>query len=214
MNPEPSTPELANHIGLIAGNGQFPEEFIENARARGITVSVVAIKGEASPDLQPLAANWVWVGVGQLNKMVRSLQKFGVTQAAFAGGVTRIRFLDGFRIDWRGLRMLAGLRAFNDDALLRAIIGEVEREGIKVISATALLEKSVPKPGLLTNTGLSPIDIENARQGWDVARVIGSLDIGQSIIVRNKTVIAVEAVEGTDATIRRAGRCLEMGEPW
>jgi DUF1009 family protein len=205
MNLDSSTPVLSSHIGLIAGNGQFPEEFMENARARGIKVSVVAIKGEASPALQPLAANWVWVGVGQLNKVVRSLQKFGVTQAAFAGGVTRIRFLDGFRIDWRGLRMLAGLRAFNDDALLRAIIGEVEREGIKVISATTLLEKSVPKAGLLTNTGLSPIDVENARQGWDVARAVGGLDIGQSIIVRNKTVIAVEAVEGTDATIRRAG---------
>lgn len=205
MDHSNTPPFLGDHIGLIAGNGQFPREFMENARARGISVSVVAIRGEADPTLQSLARNWEVVGIGQLNKMLRALKRFGVSKAAFAGGVTRVRFLDGIRIDWRSVRMLAGLRSFNDDALLRAIIGEVEKEGIVVISATVLLEESVPKPGLLTRRGLTASEVENGIQGWTVARTVGGLDIGQSVILRNKTVIAVEAVEGTDATIRRAG---------
>jgi DUF1009 family protein len=205
MNEATVAPLPSDHIGLIAGNGQFPREFMENARSRGISVSVVAIRGEADTTLQSLALNWETVGIGQLNKMLRALKRFGVSQAAFAGGVTRVRFLDGIRIDWRSVRMLAGLRSFNDDALLRAIIREVEKEGISVISATVLLEESVPKPGVLTRRALTPGEAENAQQGWTVARTVGGLDIGQSVILRNKTVIAVEAVEGTDATIRRAG---------
>ena len=206
MNADPqSAIELSSPFGLIAGNGRFPIEVAENARARGLKVVTVALRGEADKRIEELSDQTVWIGVGQLGKLIKTLKRAGARQAAFAGGVTRVNFVDGFRIDWCGLRMLSRMRSFNDDSMLRNVIGEVERSGITVVSASMLLEKSVPTPGVLTNRGLSAEEVDNARIGWDAARAIGSLDIGQSIVVRNKTVVAVEAVEGTDKTIERAG---------
>jgi DUF1009 family protein len=199
-----NSPELSSPIGLVAGNGQFPLEFAENARARGLKVETVALKGEADKRIETISESTTWVSVGQLGKLIRSLKKRGVRQVAFAGGVTRVNFVDGFRIDWVGLRMLSKLRSFNDDSIMRGIISTVESGGIQVIGASVLLEKSVPKVGVLTKRGLSKDELANARIGWEAARTTGTLDIGQSIVMRNKTIIAVEAVEGTDATIRRA----------
>jgi DUF1009 family protein len=199
-----SIPELHSPIGLVAGNGQFPIEFAESARARGLAVVTVAIKGEADKRIEALSESTTWVTVGQLGKLVRSLKRAGCRQVAFAGGVTRVNFVDGFRIDWVGLRMLSKLRSFNDDSIMRGIIATVENGGIQVIGASTLLEKSVPKAGTLTKRGLTRDEIENAKIGWEAARTTGALDIGQSIVMRNKTIIAVEAVEGTDATIKRA----------
>jgi UDP-2,3-diacylglucosamine hydrolase len=199
-----SIPELHSPIGLVAGNGQFPIEFAENARAQGLAVVTVAIKGEADKRIEALSESTTWVTVGQLGKLVRSLKRAGCRQVAFAGGVTRVNFVDGFRIDWVGLRMLSKLRSFNDDSIMRGIIATVENGGIQVIGASTLLEKSVPKAGTLTKRGLTRDEIENAKIGWEAARTTGTLDIGQSIVMRNKTIIAVEAVEGTDATIKRA----------
>lgn len=198
------SPQLHSPIGLVAGNGQFPIEFAENARARGLTVVTVAIKGEADKRIEALSESTTWVTVGQLGKLIRSLKRAGCRQVAFAGGVTRVNFVDGFRIDWVGLRMLSKLRSFNDDSIMRGIIATVETGGIQVIGASTLLEKSVPKAGTLTKRGLTRDEIENAKIGWEAARTTGTLDIGQSIVMRNKTIIAVEAVEGTDATIKRA----------
>ncbi|MEY4668312.1 MAG: hypothetical protein RL518_1011 [Pseudomonadota bacterium] len=206
MNAVPqTTSDLLSPIGLVAGNGQFPLEFAESARARGLKVVTVAIKGEADARIEELSEGTTWVTVGQLGKLIRALKRSGCRQVAFAGGVTRVNFVDGFRIDWVGLRMLSKLRSFNDDSIMRGIIAEVEHGGIQVIAASSLLEKSVPKVGTLTKRGLNREEIENARIGWEAARTTGALDIGQSIVMRNKTIIAVEAVEGTDATIRRAG---------
>jgi hypothetical protein len=199
-----NTPELYSPIGLVAGNGQFPLEFAENARARGLVVVTVALKGEADKRIEELSQSTTWVSVGQLGKLVRSLRRAGCRQVAFAGGVTRVNFVDGFRIDWVGLRMLSKLRSFNDDSIMRGIIATVENRGIQVIGASMLLEKSVPKAGVITKRGLTREEVENAKIGWEAARATGSLDIGQSIVMRNKTIIAVEAVEGTDATIKRA----------
>lgn len=205
MNAVPqTTPDLHSPIGLVAGNGQFPIEFAENARDRGLTVVTVALKGEADKRIEALSESTTWVSVGQLGKLIRSLKRAGCRQVAFAGGVTRVNFVDGFRIDWVGLRMLSKLRSFNDDSIMRGIIATVENGGIQVIGASTLLEKSVPKAGTLTKRGLTRDEIENAKIGWEAARVTGTLDIGQSIVMRNKTIIAVEAVEGTDATIKRA----------
>ena len=205
MNAVPqATPDLHSPIGLVAGNGQFPLEFAENARARGLAVVTVALKGEADKRIEELSVSTTWVSVGQLGKLVRSLKRAGCRQVAFAGGVTRVNFVDGFRIDWVGLRMLSKLRSFNDDSIMRGIIATVENGGVQVIGASTLLEKSVPKVGILTKRGLTRDEIENAKIGWEAARTTGALDIGQSIVMRNKTIIAVEAVEGTDATIKRA----------
>lgn len=209
-----SSPELSSPLGLVAGNGQFPIEFAENARNRGLTVVTVALKGEADKRIEDLSQSTTWVSVGQLGKLIRYLKKAGCRQVAFAGGVTRVNFVDGFRIDWVGLRMLSKLRSFNDDSILRGIIATVEGGGIEVIAASTLLEKSVPKVGVLTKRGLTSEEVENARIGWDAARATGALDIGQSIVMRNKTIVAVEAVEGTDKTIIRAGDVRGREECW
>lgn len=180
-------------------------EFAEKARALGLSVVVLALKGEADPRLEALAQKLVWIGVGQLGKLVRTLRSSGVKQVAFLGGVTRVNFVDGFRIDWRGLKMLSRMRSFNDDSMLRSIIAEVESSGVQVIAPCTLLQDSVPRAGLLAGRPLVGDSLADAQIGWDAARALGTLDIGQSVIVRNKTIIAVEAVEGTDATIKRAG---------
>jgi DUF1009 family protein len=200
-----STIELSSPIGIVAGNGRFPIEIAENARARGLSVISVAIKDEADPRIEALSERCTWVRLGQLGKLVKSLAKAGVRQVAFAGGVKRVNFVTGFSMDWRAIKMLSKLKSFNDDSILRGIIGEIESSGMQVIAASALLDKSVPKPGIITQRHLTQSERDDARIGWQAARAIGNLDIGQSVIVRNKTVIAVEAVEGTDATIMRAG---------
>lgn len=199
-----SISQLSSPIGLVAGNGRFPIEFATNARTHGLSVVVVALKGEADPQIEQLAEKCVWISVGQLGKLVKTLRQGGVKQAAFIGGVTRVHFVDGFRIDWTGLRMLSRMRSFNDDSMLRNIINVVERSGVTVIAPNILLQDSVPQRGVLAGRPLSGSVLEDAQIGWDAARSIGALDIGQSVVVRNKTVIAVEAVEGTDATVQRA----------
>ena len=200
-----STIELTSPIGIVAGNGRFPLEIAENARARGLSVISVAIKDEADPRIEELSERCTWVRLGQLGKLVKSLANAGVHQVAFAGGVKRVNFVTGFSMDWRAIKMLSKLKSFNDDSILRGIIGEIESSGMQVIAASTLLDKSVPKPGIITRRHLTQSERDDARIGWEAARAIGNLDIGQSVIVRNKTVIAVEAVEGTDATIMRAG---------
>jgi DUF1009 family protein len=197
--------DLTSPIGIVAGNGRFPLEIAENARARGLSVIAVAIKDEADARIESLSERCTWVRLGQLGKLVRSLANAGVRQVAFAGGVKRVNFVTGFSMDWRAIRMLSKLKSFNDDSILRGIIAEIEGSGMQVIAASTLLDKSVPKPGIITRRHLSQSERDDARIGWEAARAIGNLDIGQSVIVRNKTVIAVEAVEGTDATIMRAG---------
>ncbi len=197
--------ELTSPIGIVAGNGRFPLEIAENARARGLSVIAVAIKDEADPRIESLSERCTWVRLGQLGKLVKSLANAGVRQVAFAGGVKRVNFVTGFSMDWRAIKMLSKLKSFNDDSILRGIIGEIESSGMQVIAASLLLDKSVPKPGIITRRHLTQSERDDARIGWEAARAIGNLDIGQSVIVRNKTVIAVEAVEGTDATIMRAG---------
>lgn len=212
MNTAAQTaPELRSPLGLVAGNGRFPVEFVENAKAKGLQVVVLALKGEADPVLESMALSCTWVGVGQLGKIIKVLKKAGCRQVAFAGGVRRVNFVDGFRIDWVGLKMLSRLRSFNDDSILRGIIHSVESKGIDVIAASCLLEKSVVRAGQLTSRGLTPEEIADARIGWAAARAIGDHDIGQSVIVRNKTIIAVEAVEGTDAVIQRAAQVRGKG---
>lgn len=199
-----SLSDITSPVGLIAGNGHFPLEFAQRARAHGLSVVVVAIHGEADKKIESLAERCTWVKLGQFGKLIRSLKSSGVKQAAFLGGITRVDFVGGFRIDWRGLKMLSRLRSFNDDAMLRGIIRELEESGISVIAPTVLLEESVPKRGVITGRKLQGDLLEDAKLGWDAARTLGALDIGQSVVVRNKTIVAVEAVEGTDATIGRA----------
>lgn len=206
MSSAPSlTPQFSSPLGLVAGNGSFPIEFAQRARALGIRLVIVALKGEADPILREYAEVLEWISVGQLGRLVRILRRNHVAQVAFLGGVTRVNFVGGFRIDWVGLKMLSRLRHFNDDSMLRGIIRVIEEGGVQVIAPHTLLSESVPAKGSITPRHPTATERADALIGWEAARTIGTLDIGQSVVVRNKTIVAVEAVEGTAETIKRAG---------
>ena len=198
-------PVLHSPIGLIAGSGSFPVEFVQNARARGLEVVVLAHVGEASPELEGLAGRCVWIKIGQLGKIIEVLRSAGVTQAAFAGGLRRVRLFGGIKFDLTGLAMMSRLSSFKDDAVLRGAAEELERHGISVIAASLLLEKSVPRAGVLTRRSLSAAEAADALVGFEAARALGRLDIGQTVAAHQGVVTAVEAVEGTDAALARAG---------
>lgn len=197
-------PTLISPIGLIAGSGQFPADFVQAARRRGLKVVAVGHRGEADPQLETLVDSCCWIRVGQLGKLISFLQRHGVRQAAFAGGISRPKLFGGLRLDWRGVRLVARLRSFMDDAVLRAVAHELESSGITVFSAAALLEESIPRGGLLTKRDLTAQELRDAQVGWQAALTLGALDIGQTVIVRDGVVVAVEAIEGTDAALRRA----------
>lgn len=201
---------LSSPIGLIAGNGSLPLEFAVCAREQGLDVVAVAHQGETDPLLESLVKEISWVKVGQLGKVIKNLRRAGVRQAAFAGGINRVRLFGGMRLDWRGFLFLARLRNRKDDSVLRAVAAEVERSGIVVFGAETLLKKSVPSAGVLTRRGLTSAELRDAQVAWEAARTIGSLDIGQSAVACDGLITAVEAVEGTDAALRRAAQ-LSMG---
>ncbi len=210
MSPFMKT-DLRSPIGLVAGNGQFPIEFAKSARAEGFTVVAIAHKGETDPALEALVDKCLWVRVGQLGKMLRFFRGAGVSHVSFAGGISRVKLFGGVRPDWTGMRFLARQRSFRDDALLRAIAQEFERRGIAVFSASLLLEKCTPRAGVLTARALTAAERADARLGWEIAKEIGRLDIGQTVVVAQGLIVAVEGVEGTDAAIERGGNLARSG---
>ena len=197
---------LSSPIGLVAGNGNFPLEFVEHARARGLEVVVVAHTGETDPRIEELAAHCCWIRVGQIGRLLRTFIKNRVKQAAFVGGIRRTRLFSGVRLDFKALSILARVGSVRDDRILRGVAEELERNGIEVFGASLLLEKSVPARGLLTRRGLTPAERQDARVGWEAAKAVGALDIGQTVVVYQGAVVAVEAIEGTDAAVLRAGQ--------
>lgn len=191
-------------FGLIAGNGVFPIEVAAAARRRGMRVIALAHRGETLPRLESSVDQITWIKVGELQKIIDVLKAGGVSQAAMAGGISRARLADSFAPDQRAIRMLSGITRWSDDAVLRAIAREVESEGIPVIDPVPMLDGAIAHAGLLAGpepdqTGLRDLDL-----AFTVARSLGAFDIGQSVAVRGGVVAAVEAVEGTDAALRRA----------
>ncbi|MBX7143197.1 MAG: UDP-2,3-diacylglucosamine diphosphatase LpxI [Oligoflexia bacterium] len=198
--------DLTSPIGLVAGSGILPIEFAKSARAKGLELALVAHRGEALSELEKYASSCTWIRVGQLGKLISALKRAHVKQVAFAGGISRVRLFKDVRLDWRGAALLAKLGSVKDDVVLRGIAAEIEKEGIQVISATLLLDKSVPSAGRLTRLGLDTQSLLDAIVGWEAAEAIGRLDIGQTVVANKGLVVAVEAVEGTDAAIKRAGQ--------
>jgi UDP-2,3-diacylglucosamine hydrolase len=196
---------LHSPIGLVAGNGSFPLEFLKNAKARGLDVVVVAHVGETDRQVEGLAWHCAWIRVGQVGKLLRTFKRKGVRQAAFVGGIRRARLFGSFRPDLRALSIIARLGSVKDDKLLRAVAAEIEKDGIEVFSASVLLERSVPCVGTLTRRALSEAERSGAAVGWEASKGVGALDIGQTVVVCQGVVVAVEAVEGTDAAIARGG---------
>ncbi len=192
-------------IGLIAGNGTFPLIFAREARSRGYGVTAVAHRGETTRQLEPEVDALTWVRVGQLGKMISTFKKAGIKRAVMAGGINKARSLASVRPDWRGLKFLRKSLGKGDDALLRRLAGEFESEGIEIVPSTLFLDKIVSSKGLIAGPAPDPAVAADVALGLRALRALGPLDVGQSVVVENGMILAVEAIEGTDAAIRRAG---------
>jgi UDP-2,3-diacylglucosamine hydrolase len=198
-------------IGLIAGNGRFPLIFAEGAKRAGVRVVAVAHRGETEPEIERVADEVTWIRVGELGKIIRTFQRAEVRRAVMAGGIRKVRLFSGFRPDLRGAAFLARLRSFHDDALLRGVAGELEREGIAVVESTIFLGDLVTRPGTLGRTQPKRGDEAQIALGFRVAKDVGRWDVGQSVVLKDGIVLAIEGIEGTDACIRRAGELGRSG---
>lgn len=192
-------------FGLIAGNGQFPFLVLEGARREGVELSVVAIKEETDRRIDDVADSVRWVGIGQLGKMISHFKSCGVTKAMMAGQVKHVQIFSGALPDARMLKMLWNLPKRNTDALIGGVADELAKEGIELIDSTYFLNDNLAAAGVLTKRKPSEIELGNIEYGLHIAAEIARLDLGQTIVVRAKACVAIEAMEGTDATIRRAG---------
>lgn len=197
---------MASKIGIIAGGGQFPLLFAQAAKREGRYVVVVAHEGESHADLAAAADRLYWIKLGQLGKIIKYFKQEEVGEVVFLGTITKTRIFRDIRPDWRGLSLWRQIRIRQDDAILRAIAGELEKEGIQVRESTLYLQQLLFPKGVLTKRKPAAEQIDDITFGWQVARAIGALDIGQCVVVRDRTVLAVEAIEGTDAAVARGGR--------
>ncbi len=196
---------MSENIGLIAGKGQFPLLFAQAARQQGAAVIAVAHRGETDPALESLVAELHWIHVGQLSKIIRIFKAAGVRQAVMAGGISRGRLFREFRPDWRALSVIRRAGAGQDDRLLRAVADEMAQAGITIAPSTLFLQDLLAPPGPLSRRSPTPGELEDVNLGLYAAKELGRLDIGQCVVVRRQVVVALEAIEGTDETIRRGG---------
>ncbi|MCP9496345.1 MAG: UDP-2,3-diacylglucosamine diphosphatase LpxI [Pyrinomonadaceae bacterium MAG19_C2-C3] len=204
-----SRPPSPVRFGLIAGNGRFPFLTIEGARRAGVRLSVIAIKEETDKTIEHVVleagGSLQWVGIGQLGKMIRFFKSEGVRHAIMAGQVKHVQIFSASLPDARMLKMLLRLPRRNTDALIGAVADELARDGIELISSTTFLDDLLPPKGTLTRRAPDRTERANIEYGLEVAREIAWLDLGQTIVVRASACVAVEAMEGTDAVISRAG---------
>jgi DUF1009 family protein len=196
---------MSENIGLIAGKGQFPLLFARAAREHGARVVAAAHRNETEPALAELVDEIHWIYVGQLGKIIRLFKDAGVRRAVMAGGISRGRLFREFRPDLRALSVVRRAGAGKDDRLLQAVAAELESEGISVAPSTLFLEDLLAPSGKLGRRGPTKEELQDIDFGFQIAKEIGRLDIGQTVVVRRQVVVALEAVEGTDECIRRAG---------
>jgi DUF1009 family protein len=196
-------------IGLIAGNGTFPLLVLDAARAAGYEVVVVAIREEAFPEIESHGAASVhWLSLGELSKLIETFQREGVRRAIMAGQVKHKQIFSAIRPDWRMAKLLLSLATRNTDSLLGAVARVLAEEGITLENSTALLEPLLVKAGTLTRRGPSEQERKNIDFGRAVAHQLAQHDIGQTVVIAESACVAVEAMEGSDATIERAGRIM------
>src|ERR1700735_3660171 len=200
-----------NKLGLIAGNGVFPLEVARAARARGTEIVAVAHLNESDRALDSVASEVTWIKVGELQKIIDVFKNAGVSEAAMAGGISRARLKDSFAPDARALKMLAGIARFSDDSVLPCGAHQGEAEGIKMSDPVPMIEHWLARAGLGAGPEPTPAQARDLDLAFAVARRLGSYDIGQTVAVRDGMVAAVEALEGTDAALRRAAALLGAG---
>jgi UDP-2,3-diacylglucosamine hydrolase len=197
-------------LGLIAGNGRFPFLLLDAARAHSLTVVVAAIKEETDPEIDTRAAadpniHVHWLSLGELSRLIETFQAEGVTRAVMAGQVKHKQIFSSIRPDWRLAKLLLNLRTRNTDMLLGAIAKVLGDEGIELVASTAYLDPLLAKPGVLTTRAPDVEEQKDIAYGRTVAQAIAAYDLGQTVVIAAQACVAVEAMEGTDATIARAG---------
>jgi UDP-2,3-diacylglucosamine hydrolase len=196
-------------LGLIAGNGKFPFLVLDAARAQGYQVVVAAIKEETFPEIESRGAAAVhWLSLGELSKLIETFKREGVQRAIMAGQVKHKQIFSAIRPDWKLAKVLLSLTTRNTDSLLGAIANVLAEEGITLESSTALLEPLLVKPGVPTKRAPTEAERKDVDYGRAVARSLAQHDIGQTVVIAESACVAVEAMEGTDATIKRAGQIM------
>jgi len=192
-------------LGIIAGQGQFPCLIAQNARKQGYKVYGLGFIGQTEKHFLSLTDQFTWVRLGQLGKTIRFFKKNRVTELIFAGAINKPKALE-IRPDLRATKLLFRLKSLNDDAIFKGIIAELNKEGFKVIGPERFVPELLAPAGALTRRLPSARELQDFSFGWPILKQIGALDIGQCIVVKEKMVIAVESIEGTNATIERAGK--------
>jgi DUF1009 family protein len=196
-------------LGLIAGNGKFPFLVLDAARAQGYEVVVAAIKEETFPEIECRGAASVhWLSLGELSKLIETFKAEGVTRAVMAGQVKHKQIFSAIKPDWRLAKLLLSLGTRNTDSLLGAVAKVLADEGIVLENSTALLEPLLARAGVLTKRAPTEQERKNIEYGRAVGRRLAEYDIGQTVVIAEAACVAVEAMEGTDATIERAGRIM------
>ena len=199
------TGNASDKIGIIAGGGQFPLLFAQAVRRHGLKVYAAAHQGETDETLADQVDALQWVRLGQLGKIIDFFKKEGVIKTVFIGSITKTNIFRDVRPDLKGLGLWNKIDIKQDDSILRAIAERLAKDGIEVVASTSYVPELIFPQGILTRKKLTKEQKNDIVFGWKIARAMGGLDIGQCVVVRNQTVLAVEAIEGTDAAIRRGG---------
>jgi hypothetical protein len=200
---------MAERLGLIAGNGRFPLLVLDAARARGAEVVVAAIKEETFPEIEQHGAKAVhWMSLGELGKLIETFKREGVTRAVMAGQVKHKQIFSAIKPDWRMAKLLLSLGSRNTDSLIGAVAKALAEEGITLMDSTSYLEPLLAHAGVLTSRAPTEREQQDIAYGRAVARHLAQYDIGQTVVVAGAACVAVEAMEGTDATIQRAGEIM------
>jgi DUF1009 family protein len=197
--------EKTEVIGIIAGGGQFPLMVADSIKKQGHRVVAVAHQDQTDPELAKKVDQIVWIRLGQLGQLIKALKKHGVQKALMAGTIAK-RLMFKIKPDLKGLALASKLAIFHDDGILRSLARELEKEGISIVSATAYIPELLSPAGCLTKRKPTRKEKEDIEFGWRIAKELGKLDIGQCVVVRRGTVLALEAMEGTDETIIRGGK--------
>jgi DUF1009 family protein len=198
-------PVSGHPVGLIAGSGRFPLLWARGAKQMGWKVVAVAHTGETDPEIERIADTVIWVRLGELGKIIDAFTENGVSEAALAGGIRKKRIFVDARPDWRALALIARVANKGDDALLRALSDELAASGVRIRESTEFLTSLLTPDAVLTRRTPTDREEKDIAFGWNLAKEIGRLEIGQCVVVKDRTVLAVEAIEGTDEAIRRGG---------
>ena len=198
--------DTSRNWGLIAGNGDFPFLVLEGARSRGIDMAVIAIREEASPALEQAATRFHWISLGELGRGIDLLHQEGVKHAVMAGQVKHNKIFSTIRPDWRLAKLLLALPSKNTDSLIGAVAHVLEGEGIELVDSTKFLGSLLPATGVLTRRAPDDAEAADIAYGRQIAHQIAGLDLGQTVVIRDRACVAIEAMEGTDETIERAAR--------